>query len=93
MTALVSNSVLNAVTPPSAESVASPTVAPRTEYQRRLAEFARHAQQQARADRRLSLTRAVLFVAEVGLVAWGVSSADFNWWFCLVPVSCLWRRL
>ena len=39
---------------------------PRAEYQHRRAEFVRQAQQLARTDQRLSLTRAVLFAAGVG---------------------------
>jgi hypothetical protein len=59
---------------------------PRAEYQRRQTEFAQREKVLAVIDRRLSLTRAALFVAEVGLIAWGLNAADFNWWLCLLPI-------
>ncbi len=59
---------------------------PRAEYQRRKIEFAQREQLLAKVDRQLSLTRAGLFAVEVGLLAWGFNSAEFDWWWCLLPV-------
>ncbi len=87
MTAVVSNSFSKTESSPSAdEDISAATNAPLAEYQRRRIEFAGHAQQLARVDRRLSLTRAALFVIGVGLLAWGFYSPIFAWWWCLLPV-------
>lgn len=59
---------------------------PRAEYQRHKIAFAQREQTLARVDRQLSLARAGLFAVEVGLLAWGLNSAEFNWWWCLLPV-------